>query len=43
MTKTAIISYDNNDKAVMKIIDGLKSICVSPLNRQRNIKTFLRE
>jgi hypothetical protein len=28
MTKTAIISYDNNNKAVMKIIDGLKSMGV---------------
>jgi hypothetical protein len=28
MTKTAIISYDSNDKAIRKIIDGLVSMGV---------------
>jgi len=28
MTKTAIISFDSDNKAVMKIIDGLKSMGV---------------
>jgi hypothetical protein len=29
MTKTAIISFDCDNKAVMKIIDGLKSMGVN--------------